>query len=690
MTSLLSVGQQVRLPELAGTESPHFEIQEVVAGGMGVCARARPVGTAGEDVALKVIRPDLLASPEAWRRFAREVEVWSRLTEIPGVVPTYGATRWEGFLVVISPWMVGGDLGSQPQEPSPHGYFDLAVRVATALSQSYRLHGVVHRDIKPGNILFDDNGRAHVTDWGLAGGLVSQVPGSEGPNTDARLTTAGTFMGTPLYAAPEQFLNSATVDWRADLYSLGCVLCELEGGEPPFLGSLQSLRDQHLQRPPPRLGGIFSRGRYGTAEIVERCLQKSPDQRYSSWDEFILAIVQVASASSVSVQVPAPSREPKRVTSRDHRFALVEWSSLVADTVETSSLIALGRYDEARKLLAPTYIEELASGPGPWTMHHGLACDYALCLTNIESYLPEGVRIFRGLSDASGKPAEFYLNFSDALMRSGELEVAEEVARAGLERFGSDHELLGNLSLCLAWQGRFDQATSLGVQRLAEARGLNALYDLARIYHREALEHEEDWPRATDRLGHALRLLNEGRSVNPWYGGALYLRAQVLRSLFQFSAASEACVELFRSPQAAGYAELAIALQVAILWDQREPDAAVELADRWATRLGSRYAATSIRRTKARILLDTRMIGWERDGQRVVIRDVLDFYERQLTDDSGLTADDLIDLARTYDWMGRHEDAHAALDDCLARWPWSIDPNSIFGPGIKRSRSGRL
>jgi serine/threonine-protein kinase len=141
--------------------------------------------------------------------------------------------------------------------------------VAVALEHAHR-RGVIHRDVKPDNILFDEGGNAYITDFGIA---TARFHG--------RLTASGRAMGTPHYMSPEQAMGKL-VDGRSDLYALGVVMYEALVGFPPFDGAdAFSVGYKHVHEKPVALGEIDSRVPPGLASVVMRCLEKSPDERYA-------------------------------------------------------------------------------------------------------------------------------------------------------------------------------------------------------------------------------------------------------------------------------------------------------------------------------------------------------------------------------------------------------------------------
>ena len=660
--------QVLRLPALAPDGSPDYTVRDVIQGGMGVCARIEH-RESGEILALKALRPDLAADETARERFKAEGRAWMLLSGLPGVLPARAVVKWNDFPLIVADWMAGGDLGRRMTDPDPETYFRVAMQIAATLDAAHSRYGVVHRDIKPSNVLFDEAGAAFVGDWGIAHGLGTVSASTRAFDTsDRRMTQMGAFLGTVAYAAPEQILDASSVDWRADLYALGCILYEWETGTPPFMGAtLEEIALGHLQMPPTPLGGPMRRGRFHTAAIVQRCLEKRPEDRYASYKAFLDDLEAVAHSLELGTRRPKPPPRPQPpVRSMDSRFALVDASEHLR---EAEALMGFGRYAEARQILAPYYIQSLLEPPVAWHMGHIVGLHLAMCLSELHRDQTEAIRVFRQLELARDKPAEFYLNYSLTLLRADDLSAAERVAREGRSRFPGDGELAGNLMSALVHQAKFAEAFAIAPERLDTCRDLAALLDVA-VLHQSAARHVgEDWPAVTRHLKAAFGLLTEAKRQNERSPRILYPRAQVLRELFRFDEASKDAATVFEVEGGRGFGEHAVALQMQLLWDTGSRDGALDFAEKWIPLLREPFARLRMERLKARILADTSMIGMEVGGERVVVPDVVSFYESQVQNSKHPTPDDHIELARVYEWMGRAEEAFHLLDRCLERWP---------------------
>ncbi len=256
------------------------------SGGMGVVYRATqlPLGRA---VALKVVAPERAADATLQARFEREARLAAGIHH-PNVIPVYGAGEQDGWLYLVMRWIEGTDLQALISEVGGLAPSRAAAIVAQAGSGLEAAHaaGLVHRDVKPANILIagaDGFEHAYLSDFGLTLEI----------SASTRLTQTGELMGTVDFMAPEQF-EASDVDARTDVYALGCVLHAALTGRPPFArGTLPATMRAHLVEPPPRpssTAGVPA----AFDGVVARALAKRPDDRYSSAGELVEATLAAA------------------------------------------------------------------------------------------------------------------------------------------------------------------------------------------------------------------------------------------------------------------------------------------------------------------------------------------------------------------------------------------------------------
>jgi eukaryotic-like serine/threonine-protein kinase len=291
------------LPEVSGVplEKPDDEIsalrratgsryrilRRLGGGGMATVFRAEQMPLARE-VVVKVLHAHLARDGEMTERFRREAEAAARLVH-PFICPVLDFGQQGETVYIVMPFLSGGSLADRVQRErnvAPAIAAAAAAQVAVALEHAH-IRGVVHRDVKPDNILFDDEGNAFITDFGIA---TARFHG--------RLTASGRAMGTPHYMSPEQAMGKL-VDGRSDLYALGVVMYEALVGFPPFDGAdAFSVGYKHVHEKPVELLEIDSRLPSALTTIIMRCLEKSPDDRYERGSELADALLGYLSHAS--------------------------------------------------------------------------------------------------------------------------------------------------------------------------------------------------------------------------------------------------------------------------------------------------------------------------------------------------------------------------------------------------------
>jgi serine/threonine protein kinase len=306
--------------------SPHYELdQEIGRGGMGVVYRAKD-RRLKRTVAIKVLPPELAFRSEIKTRFLREAETAAQLNH-PNIVDIYAVDEAEGIVFFVMAYITGDNLAKRVHD---HGALSVdetrrTMRdVADALAYAHE-RGVIHRDIKPDNILIDaQSGRPMVTDFGIARAI------SEG---DSRLTATGIAIGTPTYMSPEQAAGERTIDGRSDLYSLGILGYQMLTGEPPFIAnSTPAILVKHIsERPIPveqRRGDVPQ----DLARVIMILLEKDPANRFPSAGAVVAALD--------TGRIPQIDRAPTPVPPDNDPLMLARRSSSSYPSARTDDLYA--------------------------------------------------------------------------------------------------------------------------------------------------------------------------------------------------------------------------------------------------------------------------------------------------------------------------------------------------------------
>ncbi len=306
-------------PALADALAGQFAVErELGRGGMGVVFLAREV-TLDRLVALKVLPEPLAADPDTRERFLREARTAARLAH-PNVVPVHRADEAGGTAFFAMAFVDGESLGDRIRDRGPLPAADaVPILRAAAWALAYaHARGVVHRDVKPENILLERaTGHTLVTDFGIAGQLA--------PDDAARLTRDGLVLGTLQYMSPEQ-AGGEPLDGRSDVYSLGVVAYEALSGRPPFADLAgPAVLVAHVTREAPPLRTAAPAVPSELARVVDRCLAKRPADRYATAEALADALTDALERSTAAAP-PAGADLPPGLPERlDDAQAAAIW-----------------------------------------------------------------------------------------------------------------------------------------------------------------------------------------------------------------------------------------------------------------------------------------------------------------------------------------------------------------------------
>jgi serine/threonine protein kinase len=353
-----------------------YEVEELVGtGGMSSVYRARD-DVLERRVALKILHEHFSSDPEYVERFRREARAIARLNH-PNIVTVIDRGEFEGRQFIVFEHVPGENLKEIVERDGPlpvSRALALTHEIARGLGFAHE-HGVVHRDVKPQNVLLDESGAAKVTDFGIARSL---EPADE-------LTETGTLLGTSDYIAPEQ-ATGQPVDERSDQYSLGVLLYELLTGEVPYPGeTFMAVAMRHVRDPVPSVRERRADVPAEVDAIVARAMAKRPEDRFPSMEAMMAAIeaclaedaaghTEANGVTDILPQVePSPTRRPARPPPRRRRRR------------RGLTLLLLGLVVMALGALVLVLLLPRTDGPGT-----GAAGSSSVHLSAISDYDPEG------------------------------------------------------------------------------------------------------------------------------------------------------------------------------------------------------------------------------------------------------------------------------------------------------------
>lgn len=392
------------LERLRAALSDRYSVErEVGAGGMATVYLADDLKH-GRKVAVKVLRPELAAAlgPD---RFPREIRILARLQH-PHILPLLDSGEVDGFLYYTMPYIDGESLRQRIDREGAlpvHEAVRITRDVADALASAHAL-GILHRDIKPGNVMLSGR-HALVMDFGIA-----KAVRDAGGDT---LTTVGVAVGTPLYMSPEQATGSDEVDARSDIYALGILAYEMLTGRAPFQGknSQAILSAQILEKPTP-VTETRSTVSPALEGVVMRCLEKAPPDRYQTTEELI-PILEALGTPSGGI-TPSNTRPVKTLSGGKQSVRKSKQRPLIIGAVLLAVL--------------------LGAGLGAWKM---------FAKTTGNGHLGSVTRVaVMPLRDISGSDAPFAESMQDALItKIAAMDLAGVVPRSELAEKGQSRRI---------------------------------------------------------------------------------------------------------------------------------------------------------------------------------------------------------------------------------------------------------
>lgn len=666
------------LPDLSdklGLASPDFKIAEIYQGGMGTCAKIQ--NTNGQNFAVKIIHKSLLQDEHALHRYIDEMKTWLTLSACNGVVEAICLTKINDIPCIASEWMDYGNLRPYLNQSNSELFYQSIDRIVSTLDWVFTKYSIIHRDLKPENILLDKTGKVFIADWGLSRPISNQSEETNFQNALNKLsnrieiTDAGSFLGTIIYASPEQILGLKGIDHRSDIYSLGCIMYEWETGTPPFIGnSPQEIALQHLKNKPKTLRRLFKSTNYKVEKIIEKCLEKDPDKRFQNYSDLIDAFQSIATRYSTfnkfkireRYKVPLVGKDEfsqeikekkiKGIFKKEGKYAVIEQSEIEPYLKEAQNLILLGDYEKAKNILERFYIYDLfKKNPDYYFVQH-ICINLALALRYLGE-VDNAISVLKTLESANSKPDTFYLNLSMLYLLKNDYPKAENLCKQGLKSFPDDNEILGNLTISLLNQNKLIDAKKTATKRISISRNVNSLEEFAAVLNRLAdSQKNKEFPSAINNYKKALIYLEEAKQLNPNFETAQLSVANILYKLKKYEKSSEEATKVCNMSKVKTNVESSLYYVARNLLWMSAFEVCKKFCEKW---LKVYTECVSLKRILSQTLVEGYVLGNYHNGARVIERSSLEFFTNIIKDEVQRLPSDFAYLAQIHAWMGDTE-----------------------------------
>jgi len=496
-------------------------------------------------VAIKVLHPEI-ASSLGGERFLQEIEIVAGLDH-PHILPLHDSGAADGLLYYVMPYVEGESLRDLLQRETQLPV-DEAVRIASevagALGSAHR-HGVVHRDIKPGNVLLSE-GHARVADFGIAR-AVSSV-GAE------KMTATGLAVGTPAYMSPEQAAGEE-VDERSDIYALGCVLYEMLAGEPPLVGpTTQSTAAKRLTDRPTPLPALRDSVSPGLDAVVEKSLSRSPADRFRTADDFAMALDWVRNGDEAG-KLQAVQESGRRSSWRPVVIAaavvivlLAAWQLVPRlTTTEREGATAVGR--DMSRSIAVLPFENISGREEDFYFVDGVHVDIVTRLQSIGGIAPISRASVLAYREAPKPPEEVAEELGVAAVLEGSLQRTGDRIRFNVQLTDGTGQVVWaeNYDRQLTTDNLFDIQSDIAQQVTRSLGAELSPAELRRIDRilTDNLEAHDYWTRAYNEINEhfneavAIPLLESAVALDPEFAAAHSMLGVAFSSLFWQSGRTE-------------------------------------------------------------------------------------------------------------------------------------------------------
>lgn len=670
LEELFPQGQFINLPALAeslGQRNNKFKIVDLYQGGMGGCVRIEAENR--KHFALKVILPNKQVNENSLARYLNELEKWRTFSMCDGVLEAMSITVVNELPAVISPWMEKGDLYCLMKTKERTVFYNSIYRIAKTLEWVYSNFRSIHRDLKPSNILVGHDFRPYIADWGLVKTISKTSHNSDSnachPSTLYK-TEEGAFLGTVVYASPEQLRGEENIDFRSDIFSLGIIMYEWETGSRPFDAlTIEDTINNIIHVRYKRLNHISHVSNFGIESIIHRCLEENPSNRYASYHDFLQAIEEFAigtpcfTTNQINFRECSDLENPKSIRkriengeidgkiARNGNFVLVEETNLNEQISIASDLMNLGEYERAYLIFSKNFpIPELITKFPELPFHQRVVINYALCLRKLGK-IEEAINTIQLIKHAKFLASAYYVNLSEFYLVLEKFKECVDISKAGLVKYPEDGDLLGNVSLALSCLGNFQEAIGYANQRMHKDPNLHTYYEYGLLCRKWGDSLKEcDFPQAIKLYRSALLYLRKCESINTNFTGARFELGIVLFKLKRYKDS----IEIFKTlPSTEG---TLFWLAKNFLWGV-SPDLSLDFAMKGLKQLPD---SILLGRVYSECMVDKFVIGKLNDKGEYYIGDFSwQFFSKMVNNTKNRVESDLRYYGKLLYWSGEYE-----------------------------------
>ncbi len=682
-----NIGYKLTLIEFANhlsIESPYFIIKEIFDGGMGTCYKIEDCNH--RFYALKIIHSDLILNEMCLQRYYEEIKLWKTFSSCNGIAEALFVTKVNEIPCVISKWMNNGDLSSFINETDPVFFYQSMDRLISTLMWVKEKHNVIHRDLKPQNILLDENKDVYIADWGLARIIYNDDKATftshkgNSLNLNPKLTQDGAFVGTVLYASPEQLLGKSNIDHRSDIYSLGCIMYQWETGKPPFVAdTINEIASGHMQLKPQKIAGIFKKSKFRVEKIIMRCLEKDPNNRYQSYDELLADIREIAKRQCgnfksfeleeryLSVNIGYDEFCKKLKSGKlgivgDNRFGILCEEDITPYLSEAFTLLNIGESDKAISIYERLYSNKLCIEFPDFGLNQHISINLSLAYSNTNQF-DKAIDVLMSISNAIHIPAEYYVNLSNLYIKTRKFQAANDLCVTGLKHYPYDTALIGNNTIALSQLGNFNLALEFAKRRLSLDRNIHSISELADVFYNcgEVLKNV-DFPLTIEYYREAIKLYRETVKINPKYQIGLYNIALLLYKMKRYSDSLDFCKHISEIEK--GYTPTNALYVCKNCLQTSQFDTAIEISSKF---IKANPNNVHLQRILAQSYADGYSFNcYDNEGYRIIQDQSVEFFEKIKKNEDNRVPSDIIYLAKLNIWMGEPNNLEYA--NRLLKW----------------------